>query len=359
MARPDFDIIVGDNRETLKALVDASVHCVVTSPPYWGLRRYGDGSQRAVEHGAEGTLEEHIGVLVEVFREVHRVLHPSGTLWLNYGDRSDNRKQLQGMPWLVAFALQANGWWLRSDIVWHKPAPMPESVTDRPTRAHEYMFLMTKAPRYFYDAEAVKEKGASSTLERERYSRITPDNASEQFAVKHDHESFSGGRRNLRDVWTIPADPTRFEHFAAFPRKLVTPCVLAGTSEKGCCPTCLAPWERVVERTAMKVDRSEWANGSGNRTASSGTMVEPPSARTTGWRPTCDHNQEPIPCTVLDPYCGTGRTGAVAVAHGRRFIGLELYENYADYARQYIANPDPMPVEAETPGQMGLFGKND
>ena len=155
----DHRIIQGDCLEGLRTLPDASVHCCVTSPPYWGLRDYGHDGQI----GLEETPEAYVARMVEVFREVRRVLRGDGTCWINLGDTFASGKQLVGIPWRVAFALQADGWLLRQDIIWHKPNPMPESVTDRCTKAHEYVFLLTKSERYFYDANAVKEPHSDST----------------------------------------------------------------------------------------------------------------------------------------------------------------------------------------------------
>ena len=191
-------ILVGDCLDRLQTLPEESVHCVVTSPPYWGLRDY--GVEGAI--GLEPTLQEHLEMIVTVFREVRRVLRKDGTLWLNYGDCYHNGDSLSGlkpkdlvmMPARAALALQADGWWLRSEIVWHKPNPMPESVRDRPTSAHEKLFLLTKAARYFYDAEAVRTKTDA----------------------------------NLRNVWTIPTHAYPDAHFATFPPKLVEPCIKAG-----------------------------------------------------------------------------------------------------------------------------------
>ncbi|MFZ2448172.1 MAG: site-specific DNA-methyltransferase [Syntrophobacteraceae bacterium] len=220
-------IIVGDALEVLKTTPENTFRCCVTSPPYWGLRDYGVSPQI----GSESNLEEYIDKLRMVFRETSRVLTADGTLWLNIGDSytSGNRtwrhtdkknparamsyrpptpeglkpKDLVGVPWRVAFALQEDGWYLRSDIIWYKPNCQPESVKDRPTRAHEYLFLFSKSEKYFYDYEAILEKSNSN-----------------------------GGCRNRRSVWEVNTEPYPEAHFATFPPKLVEPCILAG-SEKG------------------------------------------------------------------------------------------------------------------------------
>jgi site-specific DNA-methyltransferase (adenine-specific) len=251
-------IIVRDCLEALRKLPDESVHCVVTSPPYWGLRDYGISGQL----GLESSFQDYLATMVEVFREVRRVLRKDGTLWLNMGDtyasawvcnrrnvvgngslengKRANRpnrlgdglkeKDLVGMPWRLAFALQADGWYLRSDIIWHKPNPMPESVTDRPTKAHEYVFLMSKIERYFYDAEAVREDGVEPN--RKRNDRIGGANG---HTVRHSLGGMIGAsaKRNKRTVWTIPTAPFPEAHFATFPPALVEPCILAGCPKGG------------------------------------------------------------------------------------------------------------------------------
>ena len=251
-------ILVGDCLERLRTLPEESVHCVVTSPPYWGLRDY--GVEGAI--GLEPTFGEHINTIVTIFREVRRVLRSDGTLWLNYGDRYHNGDSLSGlkpkdlvmMPARVALALQADGWWLRSEIVWHKPNPMPESVRDRPTSAHEKIYLLTKSARYFYDAEAVREEDAGTDHPRNILHRPEPSGG-----IFPPHrgirtaEGKNGGGRNLRNLWTIATHPFSKAHFATFPPKLVEPCIKAGTSEKGCCPECGAPRVRVVEADLSQV----------------------------------------------------------------------------------------------------------
>ena len=273
-------IINADVIEGLRSLPDQSVQCCVTSPPYWGLRDYGVEGQI----GLEPSPEEYVARLVEVFREVRRVLRDDGTMWLNLGDsyngsggaggdygpkglkagqpkypgrhiQSLKPKDLVGIPWRVAFALQADGWYLRSDIIWAKPNPMPESVTDRPTKAHEYMFLLTKQARYFYDADAVRESNISST------TRVISSESSKSIN-NHDRNDSGvmrvGGNplgRNRRSVWTIPTHPTPEAHFAVFPEALVEPCVKAG-SKSG--DTILDPFSGsgTVALVARRLNRS-------------------------------------------------------------------------------------------------------
>jgi DNA modification methylase len=308
-------IIPGDCIEGLRTLPDASVHCCVTSPPYWGLRDYGHDGQI----GLESTPEAYVARMVEVFREVRRVLRDDGTCWVNLGDSyaanaatskkigeshrgSDTptlnqphqcrvsvrggewrikAKDLVGIPWRVAFALQADGWWLRQDIIWHKPNPMPESVRDRCTKAHEYVFLLTKSERYYYDAEAVSEasvclrgpgnkkplKGVEEDGEKHR-TRAGLHLAAERW--RQDGPPLS---RNRRSVWTITTKPYSGAHFAVMPPDLVEPCIKAGCPEGG---------------------------------------------------------------TVLDPFVGSGTTLAVAAELGRSGIGCELNPAYIALAQQRI-----------------------
>jgi DNA modification methylase len=340
--------------------------------------------------GLEPTPELFVAHMVAVFREVWRVLRPDGTCWVNLGDayahptsggggavdvRTDGRnttpgdqvrgrmggantmapglkpKNLVGIPWKVAFALQADGWWLRSDIIWAKPSPMPESVTDRPTKSHEYLFLLSKSARYYYDSDAVREPVTEATLERDKYTRIT-NGKDGPYAVVHDHETPSNMLgRNRRSVWTIASVAFAGSHFATFPPKLVEPCILAGTSAKGCCPECGGPWERVVEREPMVIDRSGRGDALGKfgQTAASGTMVSPATSRTTGWRPSCTcPAHKPVPCLVLDPFSGAGTSGVVAEGLGRRFVGIELNHDYATMAKKRIERPHAK-IRAERP----------
>ena len=401
---PAWYILQGDSTEVMRGMEPESVHCVVTSPPYWGLRDYGvDGA-----YGLEPTLDEYIANMVEVFREVRRVLRKDGTLWLNLGDAyagswgnyggqggpngqrakaterfdrpayDDNGrrppqsysnnglkpKDLIGLPWRVAFALQKDGWWLRSDIVWHKPNPMPESVTDRPTRAHEYVFLLSKSARYFYDADAIRKPAVfiDSRADGKGMVRSVTNPANPHYtqAAKPDKQRGHSRRHagfndrwdvmtkeeqqamgaNKRTVWRISTQGFPGAHFATFPEKLVEPCILAGTSEKGVCGLTGDPWERVVEVSdpASRLGDS-WHDhkddiGRGQRGVPSAQNA--PIRSTTGWQPTCDHDSEPMPSVVLDPFCGSGTTGVVALRHGRSFIGIELNPEYIELARKRI-----------------------
>jgi DNA modification methylase len=256
-----IQILEGDCIESMKSLPDASVHCVVTSPPYWGLRDYGQDGQI----GLEETPEAYVARMVEVFREVRRVLRDDGTLWLNLGDSYNGSggaggdysegglkdgqpkypgrrlaslkpKDLVGIPWRVAFALQADGWWLRQDIIWHKPNPMPESVTDRCTKSHEYVFLLTKSATYFYDHRAISEPAQTAgvtggfTANAALAAGVKP---SGNMIAERGKSYVRPETRNKRSVWTITTKPFSGAHFAVMPPDLVEPCVLAGCPEGG------------------------------------------------------------------------------------------------------------------------------
>jgi len=315
MTKTHHKFYCGDVLQVLRNLPGESVHCCITSPPYWGLRDYGISGQ----YGLEATPEEYIERMVDVFREVKRVLRTDGTLWLNLGDTysqdtkwggksgQKNRssviggyqtcrnlrtnsglkpKDLVGIPWRVAFALQADGWYLRSDIIWHKPNSMPESVADRPTKAHEYIFLLSKSEHYYYDADAIREphkdENFGSTWDGERV-RGYPSGAKHSMVPE---QMCHPRGRNKRTVWTVATQPFPDAHFATFPPKIIEPCILAGTSAK-VCPKCGAPWERIRERTGH-INRREAAhvpNSAPTKTDSTGWA--PTSQGTDEFRPAC------------------------------------------------------------------------
>ena len=353
----------GDAATELRSLPSESVHMVCSSPPYWGLRDYGEPGQL----GLEATPEAYVAALVEVFREVRRVLRSDGTVWLNLGDsynsaasnqngigldgktrggnaeRGRNNqtwpgakpKDLVGIPWMVAFALRADGWYLRSDIIWSKPNPMPESVTDRPTKSHEYLFLLSKSARYYFDADAVREEDTGGTRYPQR--KYAGTNAGLNTIGP------PGAGRNIRSVWTVATQPYPGAHFATFPPKLIEPCIKAGTSERGVCPECGAPWERVAKRSERDADYPTYDGkdrGEGN--GLSGRKVNPVGgstiarfvSETTGWRRTClgsgciPFDAEPVPATVLDPFAGSGTTGLVAQRLSRRAVLVDLSMDY-------------------------------
>lgn len=295
------DILIGDARDCLPALDEQSVQCVVTSPPYFGLRDYGATNQI----GLEATPDAYVQQLVAVFREVRRVLADDGVLWLNLGDSyaasskgsgGMNSKQptnvgsfaewsgdcgvapknLLGIPWRVAFALQADGWYLRSDVIWHKPNPMPESVTDRPTKSHEHLFLLAKSEHYYYDHEAIKEDAVGNRPGNKTHKHARAYSEGDPFSRTKAGLVSVGAveKRNKRDVWTISTQSFRGAHFATMPEKLVEPCVLAG---------------------------SRFGD------------------------------------IVLDPFAGSGTVGVVALHHNRDFIGVELNPVYAQMAEDRIA----------------------
>ena len=298
-------IINGDCLEELKKLPDQCVQICVTSPPYFGLRDYGVYGQI----GLEDTLEAYVQRIVEVFREVRRCLRDDGTLWLNLGDsysaggrggggKQDTnkgsidlgawkvagygQKQLLGVPWKVAFALQANGWILRQDIIWHKPNPMPESVTDRCTKAHEYIFLLSKSPTYYYDHEAIKEPSKYPKDDRKARSAISDKRMPTGLIAGVRPGSQTYPFRNRRSVWTVTTKPYKGAHFATFPPDLIEPCILAGA---------------------------------------------------------------PVAGVILDPFLGSGTTAMVAKKLGRSYIGIELNPKYIELARTRMGSQLTLSLE--------------
>ena len=309
-------ILVGDVRSRLAEISDKSVQCVVTSPPYWGLRDYGNDGQI----GLEQTPQEYVAEMVSVFREVWRVLADDGVLWLNLGDSYFSKikgtggmnpetspknaikgkvnfqafepihldagnlpikqKDLVGIPWRVAFALQDEGWYLRQDIIWAKPNPMPESVTDRCTKSHEYIFMLTKNSKYYFDNQAIKEPTANLGKTKIKFGgNKYGDSDDPKRATKSGNEYTDTGLRNKRDVWTIPTKPFKGAHFAVMPEAIIEPCVLASSR----------PGD-----------------------------------------------------TVLDPFTGSGTVGVVCLRHNRNFIGTELNPEYAQIALNRIKDANPL-----------------
>lgn len=454
----------GDVIKVLQKLPARSVQCVITSPPYWGLRDYGtaewDGGDSGCDHvqergstrggphstitggqdltphrgyyknvcgkcgakridqqiGSEATPDEFVAKMVDVFRWVRRVLRDDGCLWLNLGDsfsggggyspdspsnqngskQSTNRGSkegvirslpsgnLVGIPWRVALALQADGWILRSDIVWSKKSPMPESVTNRCTKSHEYIFLLTKSMDYFYDAERIKEKSVDPIGSAKRYeSSFIIDNtrtkqakdgliktgvhASLQDDGQEPFRDFDGNRnkrdvwsidderalltwirenvlegeemiaefisqqRNKSDVWRVSSKGYPGAHYATYPESLIEPCIRAGTSEKGACVVCGAPWKRVVEkkttnpRLAVGYTQNCTKRNDGDRP---GSYMDG-ETKTIGWEPTCHHRDKEVrPCIILDPFMGSGTTAAVGIVNGCWTWGIDLSEEY-------------------------------
>lgn len=459
----DLSLYVGDALSVLRELPSGSVHCALTSPPFYGLRDYGTGSweggtegcdhapvtglqgqtgQRASrtftgskpqgptcsrcgairidqQIGLEATPEEWVARLVEVFREVRRVLRRDGTCWIECGDsycantgtsfgtdkaitgtgkgggRADDPdmprptawggnattpmrhptkpKDLLLQPFMLAMALRADGWWLRQAIIWHKPNAMPESATDRCTTAHSYVFLLSKSARYFFDADAIAEPAAwerwgdqtvpkhegtdtaagwmqpqSRDELREKYLNRSPDGAGRiaEPLVKSigGHADRADGMKNPRSVWTIPTRGFPGAHFATWPEELCARIIKAGTSERGCCPECGAPWARETDVEYVKspvhgagsvVGRHE-ATGANNYDGAGMPRLNKQTT-TTGWRSTCEHDHEPVPATVLDPFAGSGTTGLVARKLGRRSVLIELSEEYARMAADRLS----------------------
>ena len=384
-----FEIMQGNCLDQLKLLDSGSVQTCVTSPPYWGLRDYGNADQL----GLEPTPELYVANMVEVFREVKRVLRDDGTVWLNLGDsyagncsRASNggragfgnpretiinrmpeglkNKDLVGIPWLVAFALRADGWYLRQDIIWHKPNPMPESVTDRCTKAHEYIFLLSKSSKYYYDAEAVKEPanydGRNDTFMKKsgKYESgefLVNTNANSVHSRGHERwpskDADGNHTRNKRSVWIVSTQPYKEAHFATFPPKLIEPCILAGASHKAC-EVCGAPWERVMEKIPQEPNSRCKSNKStevvtkyrGKKSIETSVFNTGilHNTTTTGWQPTCNCEQNGTgKSIVLDPFAGSGTTLMVAEENGRDSIGIELSEEYCKLIRNRLSEMQP------------------
>jgi DNA modification methylase len=305
----------------------------------WNLQRLKDGI----------TTKRGVAIPVanmEMRRELHRVL------------RALNQREPVDVPgWCAEPTYTVEpGWYLRSDVIWSKPNPMPESVTDRPTKAHEYLFLLSKAPSYFYDADAIREQSdPRQAAHDQRYARIYDGPATDPANGQPGNVNNGGihsraptdGRANKRSVWTVATQPYPGAHFATFAPKLIEPCVLAGAPERAC-GECGAPWERVVEREeGQPHTRGEqaWTNGSGTfqRDNPGGGLanLSGPS-RTLGFAPSCIHNADSVPGVVLDPFAGAGTTGMVALRHNRSFVGIELNPEYADMARWRIRDDAPL-----------------
>jgi DNA modification methylase len=328
------------------------VQMCVTSPPYFGLRDYGHEGQI----GMEDTPQKYIEEMVEVFSCVKDILADDGVLWVNIGDSYNGSggqgtkpnimskeaaegrggkaikvdgikpKDLIGIPWMLAFALRADGWYLRQDIIWHKPNPMPESVTDRCTKAHEYIFLLSKSQQYFYDNEAIKVPVKEDWGTRDRTNGKYHNEGTG--LQPHSGLEKSYEMANKRSVWSINTKPYKGAHFAVFPEELIEPCILAGTSQKGHCPKCNARWLRQVEHTNMVLNKTDRNNNRGTRTGASGTMVSPAKNITTGWIPSCNCGVDPIADIVFDPFMGSGTTAQVAQQLGRKYLGCELNPDY-------------------------------
>ena len=377
---PHHTFICADVMDGLKLIPDNEVQSIITSPPYWGLRNYHVDGQL----GQERTPEEYVDNLVKVFREAKRVLRDDGTLWLVLGDcyagAGDRRKgkgneqgqmkqrktpdkdiglkakDMVGLPWLVAFALRADGWYLRMDVVWEKRNAMPESVKDRPTKAHEYAFLLSKSKQYYYDNEAVKEPYQSKLQEprdkhAEGYQADYP--VRDRFGPGARSYCDKGGR-NKRSVWSVPTRPFPGAHFATFPPDLIRPMILASTSEYGACGSCGAPAKRVIELGEPDLDWQRACGGDkegkyagqaqkdyareGAENASevkARILAGMRERRTVGWEPTCNCGCDPeniIPCVVLDPFGGAGTVSLVAKELLRDSIYIDIKPEYLQMA---------------------------
>lgn len=375
-----LDMRLGDCLDVLPTLEAGSVHCCVTSPPYWALRSYlPEGHKdKPAELGLEATPDLYVAKMVEVFRAVKRVLRDDGTLWLNLGDSYHNAdkwggggantgkhtrapdgsveswkavrrkwdkvpglkpKDLVGIPWMVAFALRADGWYLRSDIIWNKRNPMPESCTDRPTKSHEYVFLLTKSARYFYDADAVREEssgtggGACFGRQGSEDDVTKPSSWDRRDVTKAKRAEYDAGR-NKRSVWTISTQPYAKAHFATFPEALVLPCILAGTSEEGCCAECGAPYVRVKTVGWEPACKCGYQCEPCTTFYQSFHCREPDECDCPRCQGMCECRRiEKVPCTVLDPFLGSGTVAKVAQQYGRSFVGCELSPEYLELAR--------------------------
>lgn len=357
-----IDIRVGDAREILRTLPSNSIHCCVTSPPYWNLRNYGDQERQL---GQEESPLLYVRNMVALFEEVRRVLRPDGTLWLNLGDTwaGDNktpgikRKDLIGIPWRVALALQEAGWWLRMDNIWKKKNPMTESVTDRPSKEHEYIFLLTKSETAYYDHIAVRRPMAERSVQRlsqpkfweqtggDKDYRNTGENANRSVRKALENVAArSDGMRNLRSVWDVAVGKYKGAHFATYPEELIEPCILAGTSARGVCPACGAPWKREIsKRREDDPQRKTGRAATGNKDRRDAeTKRKLLVVETVGWNPSCACAAgDPVPATVLDPFAGSGTTLAVALKHGRSAIGIELNPEYIDLINTRIGTTQP------------------
>lgn len=376
-------ILTGEAAATLRALPADTFQTCVTSPPYFGLRNYG----MAEQIGLEETPDAYVDRLVDVFREVRRVLRSDGTLWLNIGDSyssgartsqaqpSDNArrakieasggrrappisglkpKDLLGIPWMLAFALRADGWYLRSEIIWNKPNPMPESVRDRPTSAHEKVFLLSRSADYFYDGDAIKEAWADERQRRDGSQKASqPGRGGRTDGLTNPNgiDPSANGGRNARNVWTIASQPFPGAHFATMPRDLAERCIAAGTSAVGQCPACATPWARIIERreadavdVATGGDPARCDGGARERNPGGGTRLAQRRVGAATFEAACECGEmRPLdPQRVLDPFGGAGTTALVADRMQRHATIIELNPTYAAMAGKRIDGDAPL-----------------
>ena len=359
-----FMLINNDALSALKDIPDNTFHTVITSPPYFQLRNYFNPEQI----GQESSPEEFVSNLVEICDEIKRVLRKDGSFWLNIGDSYNNnagfcrgkedwkrkgrekgsgdkksfkhpvikQKDLIGIPWKLAFALQKAGWYLRCDIIWQKENVLPDGAKDRPTREHEYIFLLTKSAKYFYDYYA----GLEDT--NEQPGGIQSFGAKDQkgtYRMDQNRTFEHYGKRNKRSVWRTPVASFKGGHFATFSQKLIDPCVCMSTSEKGCCVDCGTPWERKFEKKKIKITKEYSKNYSENLDVFSGMEVDQYQLKLVenGWEKNCDCKTDKTkPCLVLDPFSGMATTGLSAFKYNQSYVGIELNPDYLDMSTKRL-----------------------
>lgn len=366
----------------------------------WRLRSYlpDDHPDKPLELGQEETPEEFVQKLVEIFREICRVLHPTGTCWVNlgdsynssskrtkqsgnvgrrYGEDNDNHLPLLGdlqsgnligVPWRFAFAMQADGWILRQEIIWSKAGAMPESVTNRCTKSHEHIFLFAKKSKYYFDHVAIMERSKSNwNWERSAGNNKKVELKKNGFitgGIGTKHDPNDQNKSFCRDVWHMSHEGGLKEaHFAPFPKKLALRCILAGSSQKGICKACGSPWKRILEKTRTptrpgreskikeilknrkigQLDPRFQRSGTSTKTTL-GSVIgnrdlerHVSTTKTIGWEPTCKCNaSDPVPAIICDPFSGSATAGIVAITRGRRFIGIDLSEEYIEMGHRRL-----------------------
>jgi DNA modification methylase len=347
-------IFQGDCRSVLRHLPPNSVHLVVTSPPYWNQRDYGTEPQEWAdgwtgELGREPSPIQFVQHLVGIFDDVRRVLRDDGVTFLNIADSwvsrpvdGIKRKDMALVPQRLLIALQDAGWYVRSDIIWQKGGGLPESRHDRPSKSYEHIFMLTKCDMYYFDQEAVREPVRESSLKRMEYGLRQRHPEGIGVSMLPINTPRLGERfvnpdgRYIRDIWPINIETSKTEHYAPFPSKIPERAILAATSEKGCCAYCGTPYRRVIEKAATGRIRNREHGGLGTEMRREpqglrpvgGTFQEGVERRTVGWQATCGHDEGVVPCTVLDPFVGSGTTLLVAQRLGRRSIGIDLNPEY-------------------------------
>lgn len=365
-----YQLITSDSLTALKQLPSESIQCCITSPPYYMQRDY----HVAGQIGLEEKLDDYLDKIINVMMEVHRVLRKDGTLWLNLGDtyatgspnnptttkQQSNKgslrdniarrpylnnpqlkaKDLCGVPWRVAFALQERGWYLRSDIIYARKNGIPESVKDRPTRSHEYVFLLSKSKKYFYDCDAIREP-YTTTHPRRRSTNFKKGSEVGNHGIGNEILYPNPSGKNKRDVWILPVSPLKNSlHFASFNWKLVEPCVKAGTSSYGCCDKCKSPYIRIVEREQFESERGgepyRKERGVGT-TADRRILNENAEIKMLGWKQNCKcENSSAVPCVILDPFSGIATVGVEALKYNQNYIGIDLNPDYNNYAKDRL-----------------------